>query len=166
MNPKPKIELTLSTLDRSLELFSNILLIVMWLLTIFVFIKSPTIIPTHFNASGVPNDYGNKNSMLLLPVIATFIFFVITWLNKYPHLLNYGTTITVDSARKQYAQATTLLRFLKLGILIIFTLLILLTYLTSTGTISNLGNWFLPTLIVLMLVPVAIPIIISLKIKG
>lgn len=166
MNAKPKIVLTLSPLDHTLELLSMLILIVMWLLTIFVFIKSPTVIPTHFNASGIPDDYGNKSSILILPVIASLIFFGITWLNKYPHILNYASTITEENAHKQYSQATRMLRFLKLVVLLIFTILVLLTYLTSIGVVSSLGAWFLPAVIVLMLVPVFIPIIISLRMKG
>ena len=59
METRPKIKLTLSPLDSKLELTSKILLVVMWALTLYTFFKLPTTIPTHFNASGQANDYGN-----------------------------------------------------------------------------------------------------------
>ena len=166
MKKKPKIELSLNKLDRTLDLLSNVLVIVMWLLTIFVFIKSPTIIPTHFNASGIPDDYGNKISILILPIIATVIYFGISWLTKNAHILNYSLPITEGNAHHQYILATRNLRITKLIVLFIFTVLLLLTYLTAVGFINTLGVWFLPILIVLMLIPVFIPIIISLRMKS
>lgn len=127
--------------------------------------KLPTIIPTHFNASGKPDDYGNKNSILLLPVLATLINFLLSWLNKRPHLFNYGVKVTLENAQQQYTQATRMLRFLKLAIIIIVSILVLLTYLTSLGKINGLGAWFLPVIISLLMLPVIISIIIAFKQK-
>ena len=166
MEPRPKIKITLSALDNTLELTSKISLVFMWSLTLFIFIKLPTIIPIHFNASGKADNYGNKMTLLILPVIATIIYFVITQLNKQPHILNYMTTITKENAEKEYTSATRYLRFLKLVILLIFSLIILFTYLTSSGVTNGLGFWFLPMIFGLLLVPTVISISRSFKKKN
>jgi len=166
METRPKIKLTLSPLDNKLELTSKIFLFVMWALTIYTFLKLPTTIPIHFNASGQADNYGNRLTLLLLPILATIIYLGLTQLNKYPHIFNYMTKITAGNAKKQYTIATRMLRFLKLAILTIFSLVILFTYLTTIGLTNGLGFWFLPLTFGLLLIPTIISISQSLKKKN
>ncbi|HMU10006.1 MAG TPA: DUF1648 domain-containing protein [Ferruginibacter sp.] len=166
METSPKIKLPLSSLDNKLELTSKIFLVVMWGLTLYTFLNLPITIPTHFNASGQADGYGNKLTLLILPVLATIIYLGLTQLNKYPHIFNYVTKITENNAQKQYIIATRMLRFLKLAILIIFSLIILFTYLTTTGVTNGLGFWFLPFTFMLLLIPVIISISQSFKKKN
>ncbi len=166
MITRPKIKLTLSPLDNKLELTSKIFLGVMWALTLYTFLKLPTTIPTHFNASGQADGYGNKLKLLILPILATIIYFGLTQLNKYPHIFNYMTKITEYNAQKRYTIATRMLQFLKLAILIIFSLIILFTYLTIIGATNGLGFWFLPMTFGLLLIPTIISISQSFKKKN
>ena len=163
METRPKIKLNLSQLDHRLELAAKIFLVVMWGLTVFTFLKLPATIPVHFSASGQADSYGNKLTLLFLPILAMIIYFGLTQLNKYPHIFNYITKITADNAQRQYGIATRILRFLKLVILIIFSAIILFTYLTTMGIANGLGIWFLPFTFVLLLVPAIISISQSLK---
>ena len=166
METRPKIKLTLSPLDNKLELTSKIFLVIMWGLTIYTFLKLPTTIPIHFNASGQADNYGNKMTLLILPIISTIIYFGVTQLNKYPHIFNYMTKITEENAPKQYSIATRMLRFLKLAIVVIFSLIILFTYLTTIGVTNGLGFWFLPLTYGLLLIPTIISISQSFKKKN
>ncbi len=163
MGSRPKIKLTLSPFDIKLELISKIFLMLMWGITVYTFLKLPNIIPIHFNGAGKADGYGNKLTILILPIIATIIYVGITQLNKYPHIFNYITKITEDNAQKQYSIATRMLRFLKLGIIIIFSVIVLSTYLTTIGVVSGLGYWFLPFTYALLLIPTIIGISKSLK---
>ncbi|MEO8171779.1 MAG: DUF1648 domain-containing protein, partial [Sediminibacterium sp.] len=152
-------------LDKILEQVGSILLFVMWSLSLYVFFKSPDIIPTHYNGSGTPDDYGNKATLLILPVVASVIYFGMTVLNKYPHIFNYMTPITADNALIQYTAAAKMLRVLKLVIVFVFTMIVLFTHLTTTGAANGLSIWFLPITFVLLLTPVIILIVNSLKAK-
>jgi len=166
MEKNPKIKLVFSPLDNALEVTSTIFLVVMWVLTLYTFLKLPPIIPIHFNASGHADNYGNKLTILILPILATVIYFALTQLSKYPHILNYMTKITEANAQKQYTTATRMLRFLKLTILLIFSLIILFTYLTTKAVTDGLGFWFLPLTFGLLLAPIVITISQSLKKKN
>ena len=166
MKTRPKIKLNLSPLDKIVEFTSKIFLVAMWVLTLYVFPKLATTIPIHFNGIGQADNYGDKSTLLILPIIATIIYFVLTLLNKYPHILNYRVNITEDNAHRQYTIATRMLRFTKLAIQLIFSLIILLTYLTSIGVTNGLGNWFLPLTLGLLLTPTIISIIQSLRRKN
>ena len=163
MEDRPKIKLDPSPLDKKLELACMVILIGMWLLSIYALVKLPVTIPIHYNAAGQPDNYGPKATLLILPSLATFIYSSLTWLNKYPHRFNYITPITETNAAKQYIIATSLLRWLKLSILIICTIIILFTYLTSIGICDGLGAWFLPFMFGLLTVPTVVSIYRSLK---
>lgn len=166
MAARPKIELIRSPLDNVLEWASKILLVVMWGLTLYAFLKSPITIPIHFNAAGQADNYGNKATLLILPILGTIIYFGLTQLNKYPHIFNYMTKITKDNAERQYTISTRLLRFIKFVILLIFSSIVLFTYLTTIGVTNGLGLWFLPLVEGLLLIPTAIAISKSLKNKN
>jgi uncharacterized membrane protein len=165
MNTRPKIKLTLSPLDNAFELSGKIFLLIIWGLTACVFFKLPATIPIHFNASGQVDNYGSKATLLILPVLGTLLYLGLAQLNKYPHIFNYVTDITEDNARKQYTIATRILRFIKLAILFVFSVIILFTYLTAIGVTKGLGFWFLPLVFVLFTVPTIVGISQSLKKK-
>jgi uncharacterized membrane protein len=159
MESRPKIQLTPSSFDKALSLASIFLLVIIWVLTIYTVLKSPTTIPIHFNATGNADGYGPKLILFILPAIATLIHFGLTKLNNYPHIFNYVNRITEDNAEKQYTIATRMLSFLKLALLLIFALIILFTHLTTIGVRDGLGRWFLPMAIGL----IALPMIYFLK---
>lgn len=142
---------------------SLLLLILLWLLVLLSFFTLPSIIPIHFNASGKADSYGKKTTLFILPIIATAIYFGITQLNKYAHIFNYMTTITNENAEQQYKAATRMLRLLKLFLLIVFTILVVLDYLVAKGYTNSLGIWFLPFILIGVLVPIFIGIYQSKK---
>lgn len=156
METRPKIKISLSKPDKTLEWTSSILLVIMWSLTIFTFLKLPNTIPTHFSASGEVDNYGGKATFLVSPILATAIYFAITQLSKFPHILNYATELTIDNAPQQYRKATRTLRLLKLIVLTVFTLLILFTYLPAIGITKGLGKLFLPLAVGLLQIPTII----------
>lgn len=163
METRPKINVSLSSLDKILESTGKLLIIIIWGLTLLVFFKLPTIIPTHFNVAGQPDGYGNKLTILVLPIIATLLYLGLTKLNQSPQSFNYITTITEDNAENQYTIAKRMLRILKIALLIIFSYIILFTYLTTIGFTNGLGVGFLPFTLGVALIPIIFYIRQSLK---
>jgi uncharacterized membrane protein len=163
METRPKINISLSTLDKILESIGKLLIIIIWGLTLFVYFKLPAIIPTHFNASGEPDGHGNKLTILILPILASLLYFGLTKLNQYPQSFNYIGTITVENAERQYTIASRMLRFLKIALLLIFSHIILFTYLTTIGLTNGLGVVFLPFTLGIALIPIIFYIRQSIK---
>jgi len=153
---RPKIVLVPSKLDIALERSARGMLVVLWCLTIYSYLNLPMTIPIHFNAAGKANDFGNKATLFILPVLGTLIYIGLTQLNKYPHIFNYIPKITTENAPKQYALATRMIRFVKLAVLLIFTFINLLTWFAATGRAGGLGIWFLPVMLALLLVPIIV----------
>jgi uncharacterized membrane protein len=163
METRPKIQIKLSKLDKSLKLLSTIVLVVMFCLAVFVYLKSPNIIPSHFNASGKPDDFSDKSVIFILLFIGIFIYFGFNQLVKFPHIFNYPVSITKNNAERQYELATRMIRFLQLAMLITFTVIILMTYLINIGISNGLGTWFLPLFLFVINIPVIITLIQSFK---
>ena len=166
MEARPKIKINLTKFDKVLEIGGIVLLVIMWVLTILNYFISPDTVPIHFNLSGQPDGYGNKMTLLILPIIPTIIYLGLTQLNKYPHIFNYITKVTEENAKSQYTISTRLIRILKVAIVLIFTIDMLSTYLMTLGIFNGLGAWFLPLTILLLAVPTVYSIVQSLNNKN
>jgi uncharacterized membrane protein len=165
MEERPKTKLNLTILDKTFELVGWISIVTVWVLIITNFNNLPDIIPTHYNGSGQANGFGGKAVILILPFIATILFIGLTILNKFPHIFNYPTNITEENVLRQYTNATKLIRYLKLIIVIIFGLITFKTIQNTSGQEDGLGVWFLPLTIGLIFIPLTYFIIKSFKSK-
>jgi len=62
----------------------------------------PDRVPTYFDAAGTPNAWGAPNGMLLLPVVAIFVYVLITVVARFPQSFNYpvrATPLNIDRLR-------------------------------------------------------------------
>jgi len=165
MYTRPKIKLQLSAFDKALQATGYFMIIFLWGFTIYAYFNLPDRIPTHFNFSGRPDSYGSKISIIVLPIVSTVIFFLLTFLSKYPHVFNYAAVITEENAEQQYTYGTRMLRFLKLAVIINFTLINVFTYFTAIGKSNGLAAWFLPFMLGMIIIPVSFFIYKSLRAK-
>ena len=165
MQTRPKITLQRTQFDKTVETTGQVLLILLWLVTMIAFFTSPETIPTHYNASGQVDNYDGKTTLFILPVIASIIFIGITKLNKYPHIFNYAVTITEENAESHYSVATRMLRILKLVCVLVFFLIALFTWLITMNKVTSFGKWFLPFALSLVIIPVGYFLIKSFKEK-
>lgn len=165
MNNRPKKELKLSNNDTLFERIGWLAFFALWILVITNYVSLPNTIPIHFNHAGQVDGYGGKEMILVLTFIATAIFIGMTILNKYPHIFNYPTEITEENALKHYTNATRLLRYVKLIIVVVFGLINLQTIRIAKGQINDLGSWFFPLTLGLILIPVFYFLIKSFRIK-
>ena len=127
MDARPKLEVPLTRADKLSEAVAWGTLALLWGLTIWSLFYLPAIIPVHFNGAGTPDRYGEKGSLVVLPLVASVLFGVITALSKFPHILNYPTEITPANAPNHYRAAIRLMRGLKIVMVLLFLLLVLYT---------------------------------------
>jgi len=153
MEGRPKIKLELATTDKVFEGIGWVALLAIWILIISSYSNLPETIPTHFNGSGKADGFGSKVNILALPIIATVIFIGLTILNKFPYVFNYPTNITEDNAIRQYTNATRLVRYLKLIVVVVFGLIAYKTIESTSGQSDGLGVWFLPLTLGAIFIP-------------
>ncbi|MCB0462627.1 MAG: DUF1648 domain-containing protein [Flavobacteriaceae bacterium] len=161
-NERPRIKVPFEAVDIIIEIASISLLILMWCYCIFNYTELPDTIATHFNAAGVPDDYGSKQTIWMIPIIATAMYIGLFILNKYPHIHNYMINITEENALKNYRFSTRVLRIVN------FLCVLLLTYVSyaiiesAFGKRFELGSWFVPLVIGFSIV---LPIILLVYMK-
>ena len=109
---RPKIEVPKEPLDWFLEAVAIFAVLAMFLYPLYHYGSMPDRVPTHFDASGMPDAYGSKTSIWALPIISLVTFIILFIMNKSPHIFNYPTKITEDNALSQYQAATRLIRLL------------------------------------------------------
>ena len=127
----------------------------MWYPIITQYSYLPDSVPIHFNTQGMPDDYGEKSTLLLLPIIGTFAYVLLTILNKFPHIFNFPNEITEENAPKMYKIATTMMRLIKLTTTGILTIIIYLAIQTALGNAEGLGSNFIIISSIAFIVPLA-----------
>ncbi|WP_316746964.1 DUF1648 domain-containing protein [Pedobacter gandavensis] len=124
---RPVIKLEISLFDKIIEGIGFLLLIAMWLCVLVQYSGMPDLIPIHFNFSGKADSFGHRSDIYSLPMLATALYMLLTFVNNYPQYFNYLTPITPENAHRQYVMATRLLRYLKVLVVVIFATLISMT---------------------------------------
>ena len=97
-----------------------------------------------------------------MPILSTILFVGMTILNKYPHIFNYPSKITIENAERQYTIATKLIRYLKLIIVITFSFI---AFQIANEQQNGSGIWFIPVFIGLIYIPLIYAIIKLFKAK-
>ena len=75
----------------------------------------------------------------MLPLLGSVLYFGMNQSIKIPHLFNYVVTITKENVERHYEIAVRTIRFIKLSMLIIFTAIIVMNYLTFIRIMKGLG---------------------------
>ncbi len=114
---RPILHIPRSPLERNIEILAALGIAVIIALTIWAWFTLPTVVPTHYGIAGRPNAYGGKGPLLLIMLlVAIFVFALLTFLSRYPHTFNYPRPITEENAPRQYRLARTFLGVFKLEI--------------------------------------------------
>ncbi len=162
---RPKLKIQLTPTDHVIELLGWGVLLALWVWTGTSYSSLPDTIPTHFNAAGEADGFGRKVSIVGLPVIATLLYIGLTVLNRFPHIFNFPTPITQGNALRQYTNATRMIRYLKLILVLVFTGISYQTIQQANGTSEGLGIWFLPLTLGLIFMPLLYFVIKSFQTK-
>jgi uncharacterized membrane protein len=162
---RPKLKIQLSSTDQVFELLGWGVLLALWVWTGMSYSSLPDTIPTHFNTAGEADGFGSKASIIGLPVIATLLYIGLTLLNRFPHIFNFPTPVTQDNALRQYTNATRMIRYLKLILVLVFAGISFQTIQQANGEAAGLGVWFLPVTLGAIFLPLLYFVINSIKEK-
>lgn len=130
---------------------------------IYYWPELPAVIPTHFGASGTPDGWGSKQTLLFLAAVGVVLYLVMFILSRFPHLYNYPFTITESNAEVQYRMASTFMIVLANVIIWMFAYIVWQTIQTALGQSEGMGSWFLPVFLCLTFVPIVVYLIASLR---
>lgn len=139
---RPQLHLPPTAADRWLDGLALAALIALIALPAYWYGQLPERLPKHFNLNGEADAWGTKSGIWMLPAIGAALFVLLTYLNRKPHTFNYLAAITPDNAERQYRNATTMVRVLRLLILLTFLYLVWGTVRIGQGRQLGLGEPF------------------------
>ncbi len=154
---RPQLNVPLKGIDVMIEILTAIIIILLFVLTFVEYSGISEKVPLHFDASGKPDRYGDKSSLILLPIIGLALTTLMYIFSKYPHLHNYMVNITEENALKNYRFSSRILRFTSLSIAVLFASIQFVIIQMGKGQDINLGPWFLPIVVIIsILFPISI----------
>lgn len=160
---RPKIHPEMGPFDWLLEASALILILTFAGFLLYQYPKVPDTVPTHFNGTGVADEYGDKTTLLMFPGITIFLYILLTILNLIPHKFNYPGKITPENALRQYTLAVRLLRFLKIFLTGLFFYICYSTIKIANHEISGLDIWVIPLILGLVIIPMILYLILATK---
>jgi uncharacterized membrane protein len=149
-NLRPELKLKLRSYDWIIEVTGFLLCAALVAFPVIHLHDLPERIPVHFNASGLPDGYGSRSTIFLLPVMGTILYILMTILSSFPGLYNYPVKITPENAAIQFSLATRFMRILKVLIIILFLYISYQTVNTALGLATGLGKAFLPLFLIII----------------
>ncbi|MFN0157824.1 MAG: DUF1648 domain-containing protein [Bacteroidota bacterium] len=117
---RPVLEIPLTIIEKNLEVISILVLIAPLLYIIAIWADLPETVPMHFRFDGTPDGWGSKYSIFLLIGVECIVYVGLTVLARFPHIYSYPWPITAENAQRQYTLARTLIRWIKLEVVMIF----------------------------------------------
>ncbi|OIQ30708.1 MAG: hypothetical protein BM564_00390 [Bacteroidetes bacterium MedPE-SWsnd-G2] len=144
---RPKIIIPLQTIDILVELTTFSLLLFSWGYSWSNYSTLPDTIPTHFNASGIADDFGDKSTIWILPILFLTTYLLLFIVNRFPEYHNYMVKITTENAYRNYKFSTQTLRLINLFCAVLFAYINYFTIQYALQSQQQLGQWFLPTVI-------------------
>lgn len=125
----------------------------------------PDQIPAHFNAAGEVDRYGSKYELFILPVIGLLMWGLLELLERYPHAHNYPTRLNESNVEAFYLNSRKMLNIMKNLCLITFAFIAVNMVRIALGETDSLSIWFLPVVIIALLLPMIGGIVKQSKIR-
>ncbi|HEX9059342.1 MAG TPA: DUF1648 domain-containing protein [Clostridia bacterium] len=147
---RPKLRLPLSPVEKVIQVVSATGLAGIIIMLFTSWPSMPDKIPNHFGPSGGVDSWGGKGILFLLPIIMTFMYGLLTIIERIPHLYNYMCEITEENAEFQYRNARMMLTLLKIEIIFLFGYIEWQMMCTGLGKSTGLGIGFLPVYLLIL----------------
>ena len=112
-----EIKIVRDSEGKAFELAFIVLAILVWVYTVWVFIRLPETVPVHFGLSGAPDAYGSRGSILVLGILMTVMGAGMMW-GVYYHFKVNLPGVDICNAR-QAALAARMTRLMGLTMLLL-----------------------------------------------
>lgn len=156
---KKTIQIPKKKFETCIEILLFVLLCSIFIYIFYMWAELPDRIPSHFDGMGRPDAWSGKESILLLPIIGLFLFFLFCLLSKIPQVLNYSTNVSEEKAPKLYVEGRRMMIALNIEITSFFVIGTWKEVQTAIGKADGLGNWFLISFLVILCSTLVVSII-------
>lgn len=108
-------------------------------------------IPKHYGIDGTPDSYGNRTSILIMPIIGIIVYSIMSMLHKHPEVFNYPIKITKENKDQLYKLGQSTIRNIKLIVIIGFASLNFFSIRIGMGLSQKLPLYIIPTFVILLI---------------
>lgn len=133
------MKLKYTKFQKFIEFLTIVLVFALWGYLIMSWNALPNEVPGHYNAAGVVDRWGSKNELLIMPIIITILYALLTAVSFFPSIWNVPTKTTEENIEFVYINLKTMLILIKMEIVITFTYMMY-----CSVKMLSLGPWFLP----------------------
>ena len=137
----------LAQLRKIFDRATIVLLVWTCLVGVGAFVALPGKIATKFDAGGHPIAYGGKGSLLIEPIMALVIFFLIDWISKRPvDEMNLPVKITPANRWTMQRLVLTFLSYTKVCVVALFAWIAWVAVSSAAGYLPSaflLVSWFI-----------------------
>lgn len=144
------------TLDISLEISGIAIILASFLYLALTYQTLPDLLPRHYGSDGLPDAYGGKGIVWVLPIVGLILYMVIGLISNFPSLINLPFTPKPENVEKYQRKYARMIRILNVVMVGTFAFLTYQTVQIGLGNQTQLPTYF--TLFSLVLL-VGIPLI-------
>ena len=99
----------------------------------------PEVVPTHFDFTGQPDDFGSRTSVLWLAGIMLVVGVLMAWASTKPNVLNYPGDITEANAQRLYREGERLMVWVLAGVAVVYLGIVLQTFADTGSAVLIVG---------------------------
>jgi len=127
----------------------SVLFLMVSIYPILTYSDLPETIPTHFNLQGEVDDWGERSTILMLPVFASITYIGMTLIQRYPQAMNYPVKIKPEKLPAVYQIGIRFMRYMKTVGIITLASITMNTYSIAVFK-KDLGfvKWIYPVFII------------------
>ena len=141
-------------IEKLLEVCIVIGIIIVFAMTLWGYFTLPAIIATHYGKSGVPNAYGGKENLFIVPIVSICQAALLLFLSRFPQRYKFPWSITPKNAPRQFLLVRLLLHWIACELVWMCCGLQLIVLQSAQGPLSGL----------ILLIPLAIPLCLIITI--
>lgn len=142
-------QLPRSGFEIALEIIAAAILLIFALYLVTTWSEIPERVPGHFDASGTPDRWDNKDTLIILPLIALFLYGILSAVCFFSFKSETGK-YPQEKALARFHNNRLMLSFLKVEIMLIFAYVGFRTIEIAEGASEGLGPAFLPVFLLII----------------
>jgi len=159
VSDRPKLSIAPTPAERALQGVTMIGIAALFAFCASVWSRLPAKVPTHFDLSGRPDAWGDRATLLALPILVVLFYVGFSFLERLPHTYNYPVPVNANNARRLYGLGRQLVLTMKLIVTGTFGYIFYNSVQVALGERVVLSLWFLPVVVVAILTSLAVAIV-------
>jgi hypothetical protein len=131
--PPNRYYVPLTSFDKIIEAIGVLSLIACCMVPVMFYYELTEQIPVHFDFAGIPDDYGSRSRILILPLVAIIIYSLFFLKHRFQHLITYPIPVTPENRFKLLALTYQMFRMIRVSVALLFFVLIVSTVQVGLG---------------------------------